>query len=189
MKKVLLGIIIFLLVVCLGAAGYYIYILSTDISGLNDEIKTLREEKDKVAEELRVLQENNKNVNNSNQGDEEDIYDKLLKGDYSGVAGDYVNSEGKVITLLSNGLLKGEAAEVTGLPKKVTDGSMLGNGTYTWNIVEEEGGGAYRVICPVGVSIKLTDGTEDIDFDDDNTKIRLVSGNGIPMEEDIYFKK
>ena len=105
----------------LGLGGYIVYdkFLSNNDTEEKDDVNDENEnENDSDSDDIDDNDDNSKNQENNNNS-KEDIYEKLLNGDFSGVAGEYVNSEGKTITLLSNGLLQGEDGFTTGKIKNV----------------------------------------------------------------------
>ena len=119
------------------------------------------------------------------------MYEKLLKGDFSGFAGEYISLNGVVSTLLASGVTDDEdSLDIKAeLPVKQSDG------TYQWGVGESNGSGYVRVLYPIGVPVKFN-GSKGVDdsgrkFTDDTSKIRLYTGQEDPGYDSwaIYFKK
>ena len=107
----------------------------------------------KIIEEIRSWEDVIKIQNANTNPLQQDIYKNLLTGDFSGVAGEYVNAKGETMTLLSTGLLKEEDGDIhASMPVRQDDG------TYYWNVYFYDADGNFdgsfaRVIYPIGVSI------------------------------------
>lgn len=114
---------------------------------------------------------------------EETIYEKLLKGDFSGIAGDYVLESGdKPIRIFQNGNVD------TGyfVAERVSEPRRDDNGSYKWDYVTlDTPTGGFVTIYPEGV--KVFDGSEYVEAD--TSKIRMALGNGYPTRESIRYKK
>lgn len=125
--------------------------------------------------------------NHDNNEITKDIFELLLEGDFSGIAGDYINSEGEIVTLLANGNVAFEngIGILRGSPK-INDIEEE-QGTYQWgfSFSDNELSGGRTVLYPIG--IKVYDGYDYLD--DDTSKIRLTFGNGFPTANEIYYKK
>lgn len=188
--KVLVIILTILTLVLAGGVGWVVYSnikISSDIKELNSNIEGLTTEKTRTFEDLNALKQeienmNEKIANNGTNDPNEDIYTKILTGDFSGVAGEYVNSKGETKTLLSNGLIVGEENVNASSIRKNTDG------IYEWAIGDGFGGFG-RAIYPIGIPVIYVN-SEGRNLPDDTSKIRLHEGQDGPFEEyHIYYKK
>lgn len=119
----------------------------------------------------------------------ENGYDKILKGDFSYVAGVYEYPDGNTRELLPDGLYwdvptrEGYEARVEGIEK-------LPDGSYSWSIGDYENGecfgGVACMIYPVGVEVVTEDGKV---LDTDTTKIRYWSGQDTVYTEEYIAHK
>jgi len=180
--KTLIVWVAILSLLVLGLGGYIVY----------DKFIAKKDVEEKQCEKCKACEvcSDNESLNNSDSNNNltDDIYEKLLNSDFSGVAGDYVNCDGKTITLLSTGLLQGENGFTIEKPSKSNNMGVSINGAYQWIV----SGGKYnefvRTLVPIGVSLGQVL-TLNPSIIDDTTKIRLFSGQEFPGYEDIYFKK
>ena len=136
--------------------------------------------------------------------DTRDAYEKLLDGDFSGVAGEYVNIKGKTIILLADGTLEKQVVTHIDINKNINDNDF-GLGVYVWNTWLKNQSSFINAIYPIGVPIDILSSNgydendefmlktaESIAKIDDLTKIRFFWGTwdrAYPEPEDIYFKK
>jgi len=174
-----------------------IIILSLVVIGLGVLIIDDRINNDEV-----VNENNNNNQNNGNENNDleptEDIWERLLQGDFSGFAGEWENYRGEVRVLLPDGSFENEDNKVLSLPIRISleDEYFWAEGTYTWTTTATPNG--IGVILPVGVPLMvsnpdLSDILERpyIEFSGDNSRIRLFTliGGPEPLSEDIFYKR
>jgi len=172
---VILILIIVLLLIVIGTLCLYIY--NNRNSNTNNAIADNAE--------------NNVTNDTANNNTSDDIYAKLLTGDFSAFAGVYVNSKGDTLTLLSSGLIEDslqpdESLTVSSLPTKQSDG------TYTWAIYYTDMSAGYEgVLYPIGVSVQYDDlASSNAKKQDDASKVRLATLQARPSDESqIYYKK
>lgn len=114
---------------------------------------------------------------------EEDIFEKLLKGDFSGVAGEYESKNGNTGNILLNGTISFPFY----IHIRFTDPIAREDGTYMWGVIMpgHELSSEMVIIYPPGV--KAFDGEKFID--EGLSTIRFSMSNGYPREEDILYKK
>jgi len=180
----------------LGLGGYIVYdkVLSDKPSNENDNIKNDSDsnidnsEKQKINDNNIDNSENQNNNDSDNNNSNEDIYEKLLNGDFSGVAGEYVNCDGEVITLLSNGLLQGEDDFTIEKPSRSNASCFSVESAYQWTVSNGELIRFCRMLVPIGESLGQVLTLNPI-IKDDIMKIRIFSAQGIPDYNDIYYKK
>lgn len=115
-------------------------------------------------------------------------YDKkaLLKGDFSTIAGTYINSAGKEAIVYSNGSnnIIGNN-ECKGAKPKLT-----AEGYYAWGIGCPAGSGGGAAFFPIGVEVKIKkdDGTF-LTVPTDITKSRVVFGQQVPGDAKYYYSR
>lgn len=189
-------VITFLVLLVIVGVGYSAYRIGLDQGKENNQALNANDIRNIIASEIdnRITEPSSNttptNTNKPSNVVEKDIYEKLLNGDFSGVAGEYVNSEGKTITLLSNGLCKTDKEGAkTGFITKLNDG------TYKWSVSDSEGSfepntSAYQILVyPAGFSVKYHD-SETTNTQDDTSKIRLqFNPNAAPKANEVYTKK
>ncbi len=110
--------------------------------------------------------------------DSELNHDEIMAGDFSSIAGEYVNSEGLIFILDEDGLTEDErqTGEIYCIPKNI----------YFMGIHQKTDldGGYSLVIFPEGVEVPTLEGLTDL------TKIRICHGQDYPLRvEEIYTKK
>lgn len=104
-------------------------------------------------------------------------HEEIMKGDFSSIAGEYINSKGHVITIGSDGLQENE---------RQTGEITFNNNIYTMSIhpKNRDDGGYLLMIFPKGVEVPNLEGLTDIEI------IRICHGQADPMSTDeIYIKK
>ena len=109
-------------------------------------------------------------------------HDQLMLGDVSSIAGEYINSEGRVISLDAEDIKERLTSEVVYTDQKYyylnvrTDDGMFGVGLH---------------IYPVGVEVTTWSSQEGyFIMDTDTSKVRIYYGHDIPLSEnEIYEKK
>lgn len=108
----------------------------------------------------------------------------LLKGDFSSIAGTYVNSEGKEIVVGKDGVVKpNDGACKSSKPKLNKDGF------YTWSI-GCSGGGIGGSFFPIGVPVTLTlDGGKTQVVQTDVTKNRVEFGHQLSGNAKDYYAR
>lgn len=121
-----------------------------------------------------------------------EYHDQLMTGDFSAVAGEYINPEGKSITINNEGL----AVDEFGL----SDDSEYIDGDIEYDMYGYDGmylasmrrkgdpeSGCLLVVIPAGVKISYKG---NVMFNTDTTKVRIFYSQGFPQEEnEIYTKK
>jgi len=189
-NKVMIISLVILSLLVFGLGGYIVY----DKVWLDKPSDENNESNDVNKENSSSNHSDNQNNNGNSKNDKQDgtdennnsnkdIYTKILNGDFSGVAGEYMNFKGETITLLSNGLLESENGFTIETP---IVGSEIG--AYQWNVSGGQFNNFVRNLVPIGTSLGNLLIANPI-IEDNTTKIRLFSGQGIPGYDEIYFKK
>lgn len=110
---------------------------------------------------------------NPAEEDSELIYEKIMAENFSSIAGEYINSEGKII------LFDKEEIE-----RNLLDVTCIDNGHYYLNVRTDDGFGYGIEVYGIGVEVSGFEGLTDI------TKIRIYLGQEGPMSvEEIFNKK
>ena len=172
----IVGIIFIILTVMLAITTGYLLWIKHDQKGQIDSLNT------------RITQlEKGQNGNGGSNQNNENIYEKLLRGDFSGVAGDFANSRGDTITILSNGnITRGNAIAKVGTVEPCEGSENAG--AYCWSTGfsdEYPYGGGMAIIYPTGVKVWGSDGY----LDGDTSKTRFTYSGGGPTAEDVYYRK
>lgn len=106
---------------------------------------------------------------------------ELKDGNFSSIAGEYVNSKGEVVTINAKGLREGEKSmsKVYCEEGDSSDGYQMS----IFPIGAEPDGGYMLTVYPIGIEVNEFVKT-------DTTKIRIGYGNGSPLDDEyIYTKK
>ena len=108
----------------------------------------------------------------------------FMNGDFSTIAGDYINVNNEVITIDDEGLQGNELVNDTDI--------NFFKGIYQMNVADQYNQGYSLTIYPVGIEIQncYVTGDEIVFYDTDITKVRISHGQADPMSiEEIYTKK
>ena len=163
----------------------FIAILSFSVGGVGGYIaysKYLIKYKDIEEKEIK---EKNEDVKKEEISPETELA-KILNGDCSYVAGSYKNGKEETI------ILKNDCDLIVAFPDNmpyymVSSGfskDIVQAGEYMWNVhlFKSKTGGSYLSIYPIGV--------EEPFFKSDNTRIRILMGQGDPGSiEEVYIKQ
>ena len=105
-------------------------------------------------------------------------HDQIMNGDFSAIAGEYVNPEGHTIYIDSN---EGENAK----------NIRYFNGTYVMDKYDKEGYGYLMRIYDIGTEVTCYyNEDKTLIIDTDTSKIRVFTGNADPISNSsIYTKK
>lgn len=113
-------------------------------------------------------------------------YDKkaLLKGNFTSIAGTYVNSDGKQIVVNKNGTNNTNNNSCTSSKPKL-DGKL---GFYSWSI-NCSGKKMVGYFFPIGVPVTLIDGTKSTVVQTDLTKNRVSFGQKLSTNVKDYYNR
>lgn len=100
-----------------------------------------------------------------------EFHQQLMNGDFSVIAGEYINSEGDTLYLNPKG----------GLGYAILGDTKYNNGLYYLDQRTVDGYGFYCEIFCVGR------GVDEHGFDSDTSKIRIICGNGSPMSSNEVY--
>ena len=103
--------------------------------------------------------------------------EQIMKGNFSSIAGEYVNPKGDVINIDYDGLRDNE---------RQTSEIIFNNNIYTMGIhpKNQDSGGYLLMIFPKGIEVPNLEGLTD------TNKIRICYGQADPMSiDEIYTKK
>ena len=114
--------------------------------------------------------------------------DKLIKGDFSNIAGDYINTNNETITINDEGLREHEHYNEDDNERMNFIESM---GIYQMSIYDESNQGYTITVYPIGIKVEdeTVGGEEKVYYDTDITKVRLSYGQCSPMSVDEIYTK
>ena len=118
-------------------------------------------------------------------------YDAMINGDFTAVAGEWINSDGDMILIRSDGITEEDAAgsgEYKAIAQPVVKN---GDGSFSWTIgtyYNNECIDGYGItVFPAGVAASDYDGNK---INTDESSPRLWVGNGdITSDYDFYYRK
>lgn len=124
-------------------------------------------------------------------------HEELMQNNRNSIAGEYVKPNGEVITINIDGTLNyPESAEGDSSNQIASSVRYTEDGAYEWDLNQKNSmvGGAYVSIFPIGVDITGVIQQEDGTFkprtlSTNKDTVRMITGNGIPTENDVYIKK
>ncbi|TDW16536.1 hypothetical protein EDD63_12218 [Breznakia blatticola] len=157
-----------------------------------------KEEANEVKKEDSNNEESKQPVETDPTKDNETIKNELLNNDRTSIAGDYVNSNGDVVTINMDGTVYFHDPEFgddssSQIASSIDYNEM--NNYFWWGIGNKDsvGGFAVGIYLPgtdIECYVPTDDGSEKtIIVSTNNDKIRMTSGQAMPAESDIYTKK